>query len=73
MVATGGSGHAFKFLPTIGGYVAQTMDDILPQKLAKKWGWKTSSLSTLGHKAMFTKTLRDLSEIPGWGINLSKL
>lgn len=73
MIATGGSGHAFKFLPTIGDFVEQTMDDVLPEKLAKKWGWKSSLSRAVNYNPMFTKTVRDLSEIPGWNSSLSKL
>ncbi|CAG9984026.1 unnamed protein product [Clonostachys byssicola] len=37
MVAGGGSGHAFKFLPVLGEYVTLRMKGLLPESLANKW------------------------------------
>ncbi|KAF9788033.1 FAD dependent oxidoreductase [Thelephora terrestris] len=36
-VATGGSGHAYKFLPVIGRLVADAVQGVLPENLAKKF------------------------------------
>ncbi|OCK88292.1 sarcosine oxidase [Cenococcum geophilum 1.58] len=38
-VATGGSGHAFKFLPVIGAKVVECIVGRLPEELRRKWGW----------------------------------
>ena len=38
-VATGGSGHAFKFLPVIGGKVVECIVGRLPEELRRKWEW----------------------------------
>lgn len=39
MVATGGSGHAFKFLPVIGKFVVDHIEGIQSDML-KKWQWR---------------------------------
>ncbi|EYE94322.1 NAD(P)/FAD-dependent oxidoreductase [Aspergillus ruber CBS 135680] len=40
-IATGGSGHAFKFLPNIGKYIVGCFDKSLPQDLLEKWKFPT--------------------------------
>jgi sarcosine oxidase/L-pipecolate oxidase len=41
MVATGGSGHAFKYLPNIGNWVADIMENKgLDRPLIKCWKWR---------------------------------
>ncbi|KAK5626382.1 hypothetical protein RRF57_002097 [Xylaria bambusicola] len=39
-VATGGSGHAFKFLPVLGEKVVDCLLGRHPQKFQEKWMWK---------------------------------
>lgn len=38
-VATGGSFHGWKFLPTIGQYVVELLDGVLDPALVKRWAW----------------------------------
>lgn len=41
MVATGGSGHAFKYLPNIGRWVADVMEgEGLDRELVQAWKWR---------------------------------
>lgn len=41
MVATGGSGHAFKYLPNIGRWVADVMEGTgLERELVQAWKWR---------------------------------
>ncbi|ETS74069.1 hypothetical protein PFICI_13935 [Pestalotiopsis fici W106-1] len=43
MVATGGSGHAFKYLPNIGNWVVDVMEQVnLERPAIKAWRWRTS-------------------------------
>jgi sarcosine oxidase / L-pipecolate oxidase len=42
-LATGGSAHAWKFLPTIGDFVLDSVEGILPQELAEKWAFHKHS------------------------------
>ncbi|KAJ9620083.1 hypothetical protein H2204_012393 [Knufia peltigerae] len=42
LVATAGSGHAFKYLPSIGGWIADIVEGKgLDRQLVKSWGWRT--------------------------------
>ncbi|RHZ67196.1 NAD(P)/FAD-dependent oxidoreductase [Aspergillus thermomutatus] len=36
-IATGGSGHAFKFLPVLGKYIVGSIERKLPRELLEKW------------------------------------
>jgi len=38
-IATCGSFHGFKFLPVIGKYVVEMLDEVLEPALCKKWAW----------------------------------
>ncbi|KAI5204439.1 fructosyl amino acid oxidase [Aureobasidium subglaciale] len=42
-IATGGSGHAFKFLPILGGCVADNFEGKAPEEQKKKWTWTESA------------------------------
>ncbi|MCJ1389159.1 hypothetical protein MMC18_002014 [Xylographa bjoerkii] len=39
MVATGGSGHAFKFFPVLGQKIVERMEGMLSGELGRLWGW----------------------------------
>ncbi|KAI0200921.1 DAO-domain-containing protein [Astrocystis sublimbata] len=45
-VATGGSGHAFKFLPILGEKVVDCLNGMCPEELREKWRWKGSIASS---------------------------
>lgn len=38
-MAIGGSFHGWKFLPLLGSFVVDSMNDVLPDDLASKWSW----------------------------------
>jgi sarcosine oxidase/L-pipecolate oxidase len=41
LVATGGSGHAFKYLPNIGNWIADIMEGVgLDRQLVRNWRWR---------------------------------
>lgn len=42
-VASGDSGHAFKFLPNIGKYIFAKVNGTLDLQLSKMWSWKNST------------------------------
>ncbi|KAF3011192.1 hypothetical protein E8E13_011592 [Curvularia kusanoi] len=44
-LATGGSGHAFKFLPVLGKYTAKAFTRSLPTDLAEKWRFRKEYVS----------------------------
>lgn len=39
-VATGDTGHGYKFLPTIGRYISDRLEDQLDSECARLWAWK---------------------------------
>lgn len=39
-VATGGSGHGFKFLPVLGDKIVDAVEGRTPAEFADKWAWK---------------------------------
>ncbi|KAH3670390.1 hypothetical protein OGAPHI_000905 [Ogataea philodendri] len=39
-VASGDSGHGFKFLPNIGQYILKLLDGQLDQEIVQKWKWR---------------------------------
>lgn len=39
-VATGGSGHGFKFLPVLGDKIVDAVEGRTPKEFADKWAWK---------------------------------
>ncbi|KAH8194302.1 hypothetical protein TruAng_011525 [Truncatella angustata] len=39
-LATGGSGHGFKFLPVLGSKIADTIEKNYPADFREKWSWK---------------------------------
>ncbi|KAH8423951.1 NAD(P)/FAD-dependent oxidoreductase [Aspergillus melleus] len=42
-LATGGSGHAFKFLPVLGRYVADSFERKASQEQRDKWAWTATA------------------------------
>ena len=38
-MATGGSGHGYKFLPVIGEKIVDTVEDRCPEEFKSKWAW----------------------------------
>lgn len=42
-LATGGSGHGFKFLPVLGEKIADTIENNYPADFVDKWCWKEAS------------------------------
>lgn len=44
-LATGGSGHAFKFFPVIGDKVVDAMEGTLDHELSEMWTWSKDSAS----------------------------
>ncbi|KAI1609747.1 sarcosine oxidase [Exophiala viscosa] len=75
IITTGGSGHAFKFLPTLGTFVSQVLEGTLPRVLEEKWQWGSSTSVTNKHKAkpMFAAPIQELSDLPGWQSCSAKL
>lgn len=43
-VATGGSGHAFKFLPVLGERIADCVEGKCPEEFVEKWKWPANKV-----------------------------
>ncbi|KAI4925216.1 hypothetical protein J4E85_007093 [Alternaria conjuncta] len=59
-VATGGSFHGWKFMPTIGRYVVEMLDGTLDPSLAKRWAWDRENKGGAHAHLLPTLELRDL-------------
>ncbi|KAI4721489.1 fructosyl amino acid oxidase [Aureobasidium sp. EXF-10727] len=46
-LATGGSGHAFKFLPILGRYVVDSFEGVASAEQKEKWRWSKSAESIM--------------------------
>lgn len=66
MVATGGSGHAFKYLPVIGNWVVDIIENIgLDRPAVKSWQWRTEHRGVPINNLMEgEKSARALGNIP---------
>ncbi|KAI4647189.1 uncharacterized protein J4E79_010340 [Alternaria viburni] len=59
-LATGGSFHGWKFMPTIGRYVVEMLDGTLDPALAKRWAWDRENEGGAHAHLLPTIELRDL-------------
>jgi sarcosine oxidase/L-pipecolate oxidase len=59
-IATGGSFHAFKFLPVLGAYIAAMMEGTLDEEKASRWAWNRG---TDGGACVTYIPKRDLKDI----------
>jgi sarcosine oxidase/L-pipecolate oxidase len=59
-VATGGSFHGWKFLPIIGKYVVQMLDDQLDADLEKRWAWDREQTGSAHERIIPRRELKDL-------------
>ena len=62
-IATAGSFHGWKFLPTVGSYVVSMLQGNLDPAKARRWAWDRDN-SGAAHSKLIPR--RDLSEIPGY-------
>ncbi|CAN9079450.1 unnamed protein product [Alternaria alternata] len=60
-LATGGSFHGWKFMPTIGRYVVAMLDGTLDPSLAKRWAWDRENNGGGAHSHLLPNIeMRDL-------------
>ncbi|KAH8655535.1 FAD dependent oxidoreductase [Xylariales sp. PMI_506] len=59
-IVTGGSFHCFKFLPIIGKYVVQLLDDTLGLELVNIWSWDREGDGS-AHKGLLPR--RDMKDV----------
>jgi sarcosine oxidase/L-pipecolate oxidase len=46
-LATGGSGHGYKFLPAIGEKIVDTVEGRCPEEFKSKWTWLSQKVETV--------------------------
>jgi sarcosine oxidase/L-pipecolate oxidase len=70
-LAVGGSAHGFKFMPVLGKYVVDMMEDKLDEEMLSKWRWRPGAklLAANPHPT----PLLDLNDMPGWKKNAQKI
>ncbi|KAL6359174.1 hypothetical protein LRP88_06594 [Fusarium phalaenopsidis] len=63
ILATGDSGHSFKFLPNVGKHVVELIEGTLSEDLAYSWRWRPGGDALKSGRAAHAK---DLADMPGW-------
>ncbi|KAH8689184.1 putative fructosyl amino acid oxidase [Talaromyces proteolyticus] len=64
-IATGGSAHGFKFLPIIGKYVADLIEDRLDAEIVRHWRWRAGEDVNTKNLAHLDPEL-ELDDLVGW-------
>jgi hypothetical protein len=59
-VATGGSFHAWKFLPILGKYVVQMLEGSLDPDMSAKWAWDRINKGTAHEQLVPRREMRDI-------------
>lgn len=59
-IATGGSFHGWKFLPIIGRYVVQMLDEQLDVSIRRRWAWDREQTGSAHEKVVPKRELQDL-------------
>ena len=59
-LATGGSFHSFKFLLTLGDFIASMMDGTLEKDLAERWAWDRAKEECSNKRMMPAKDMAEL-------------
>lgn len=71
VLGVGGSGHGFKYIPSVGGYIADRMEDRLDVKLANVFRWRPETAidrdwqNTQGRFGGTNKVM-DLQQVQDW-------
>jgi len=60
MIATGGSGHAYKFLPVIGRIIADAIEDVLDPFLVKKFAVNRNCTQNITSRFADTYAVKEL-------------
>lgn len=62
-LAVGGSAHGFKFLPVVGGYIADMLEGKLDVQAQQKWRWRPEIEESMANDP-HTLPLLDLNDLP---------
>jgi glycine/D-amino acid oxidase-like deaminating enzyme len=59
-IATAGTWHGWKFLPTVGEFVVQMLYGELPEVMAARWAWDRDLENIPANDALPQRELRDI-------------
>lgn len=65
-LAVGGSAHGFKFLPILGRYIVDSLENKLDPEIAKVWKWRPGATRDSAAANPHPHATKDLEQIPGW-------
>lgn len=66
VIATAGSFHRWKFLPTIGKYVVQKIFGTLEEDLAREWAWDRVNSGSAREMYEPTRDMKTIGPFLGW-------
>ena len=71
VLGVGGSGHGFKYVPSVGGYIADRMEGKLDERLARAFRWRPETAVDRDWKDMQGRfggpnKLMDFQKVEGW-------
>jgi sarcosine oxidase/L-pipecolate oxidase len=73
-IATAGSLHGFKFLPIIGGYIADMVEGRLDGEYRELWAWRFGENPPPSNIERHPYPARDLAQLDGWrGVDCTPL
>jgi sarcosine oxidase/L-pipecolate oxidase len=64
-LATGGSSHGFKFMPILGKYIADMLEEKLDVKIAHAWRWRAGQKVNTENLAHLDPEM-ELRDLTGW-------
>ena len=66
LLATGDSGMAFKFLPTIGKHIVDALENQLDADKRVKWKWRPEMTALPENQSRGPGEIKDLKQLAGW-------
>ncbi|ODV84876.1 hypothetical protein CANARDRAFT_199893 [[Candida] arabinofermentans NRRL YB-2248] len=66
LVATGDSGHAYKFFPNIGKYIVQKLEGTLPKTFDDTWKWRKPDWKTAKNASRTNSIRYQVDEVESW-------
>lgn len=64
LLATGDSGHSFKFLPTVGFHIADALEGKLDHERESRWRWRPNTVPVDPSRP--DGDIKELRDLPGW-------
>lgn len=68
-VATGDSGHGYKFLPNIGKYISLKLQNKLNQEVSNRWKWKSNPIFPTQFVNRSKRQHLEIKDIKNWRVD----